>query len=119
MLHLMGSRSDGAGPVRGPPGDRRHRLIWIVLVVLALVAATFAYIWAQGQEGRALRALPEAERHGLYLRTMENLRTICDPAPGRSLRDFCRTQAELAVQFPECDEPCREISRRQLSLPRR
>lgn len=119
MLHLVGSRSDDAGPVRGPPGERHQRLVWIVLVVLALVAAAAAYVWVEGQEGRALRALPEAERRGLYLRTMENLRTVCDPAPGRSLREFCRTQAELAVQFPECDDPCREIARRHLSLPRR
>ena len=86
--------------------------------MLGLLAAVAAYWWSAGEEARALRALPEAQRAGLYLRTMETLRTVCDPAPGRSMRTYCREQAEFALQFPECDAACRQIARRQMSLPR-
>ena len=36
----------------------------------------------------------------LYQRTMENLKTICDPAPGRSVREFCREQAGAGAGVP-------------------
>jgi hypothetical protein len=69
-------------------------------------------------ESHEIRALPVEQRHGLYQRTMENLKTICDPAPGRSMRDFCRSQAAFALKFPECDDDCHRTARRHLSLPR-
>jgi hypothetical protein len=75
--------------------------------------------WSSAGEGREIRALPAEQRQGLYRRTLENLKTICDPAPGRSMREFCRSQATLALQFPECDDDCRRTARRHLSLPRR
>ena len=74
--------------------------------------------WSSAGEGRGIRELPPAQRHGLYQRTMENLKTVCDPAPGRSVREFCREQAALALEFPECDDDCRRTARRHLSLPR-
>ena len=84
--------------------------------VLVLIAGY--WWWTSAGEGREIRELPPVQRHGLYLRTMENLKTICDPAPGRSMREFCRTQAALALEFPECDDDCRRTARRHLSLPR-
>jgi hypothetical protein len=74
--------------------------------------------WSSAGEGREIRALPPAQRQGLYQRTMENMKAICDPAPGRSMREFCRAQAELVLKFPECDEECHRTARRHLSLPR-
>ena len=85
---------------------------------MRLAIAGAAYFWSADEETRALRQLPAEQRLGLYQRTMENLRTICDPAPGRSMRDFCREQAALALRFRECDEACRVIARRHMSLPR-
>ncbi len=85
----------------------------------AVVIAGFAWWWSATAESRAIRALPEAERHGLYRRTMDNLETICEPAAPRSMRGFCRQQAELATQLPDCDESCQEMARRHLSLPTR
>jgi hypothetical protein len=34
------------------------------------------------------------------------------------MREFCRTQAGLALEFPECDDDCHRTARRHLSLPR-
>jgi hypothetical protein len=52
---------------------------------------------------------------------MENLRTICDPAAPRSMRDFCHQEADLALKFRECDaDPkCQELARRHLPQPHR
>jgi hypothetical protein len=83
------------------------------------MAAGVAWWWSAMGERRAVRALPEPERRGLYRRTMENLETICEPAAPRSMREFCRAQAELASHFPECDRACEEIARRHLALPSR
>ncbi len=97
---------------------RWQRKLLVVLVAVAILGAAIAYFWSQTEETRALMALPEAERVGLYWRTLENLKIICDPAPGRSFRDFCRAQASLVLEFPDCDAACHDIARRHLSLPR-
>jgi len=85
----------------------------------AIAVAGFAWWWSATAEDRALRALPEPERRGLYRRTMDNLETICEPAAPRSMRDFCRAQAQLAAQLPDCDDSCQDIARRHLGLPTR
>ena len=85
----------------------------------ALVVAGLAWWWSATAESRAIRALPEAERRGLYQRTMENLKTICEPAAPRAMSEFCREQAKLASQLPECDQSCQEIAHRHLTLPTR
>jgi hypothetical protein len=83
------------------------------------IALAIAGVWYQrSEETRALRALPPAARVGLYERTLATLKSICDPAPGRSFREFCRAQAALIIELPECDAPCRQIARRHMSLPR-
>jgi hypothetical protein len=121
MLLLAGATPNGPFrmPPRRPPARVRGPRLWAAIGLVGLAGAVVAAWWAQGEETRQLRALPEPQRAALYQRTIDNLRTICDPAPGRSLRDFCRSQAELALQFPECDDGCRDIARRHLSLPRR
>jgi hypothetical protein len=98
--------------------QRWERGLVAALVATGVACGILAYVWSAGEVTRALRHLPVEQRAGLYQRTMENLTTICDPAPGRSMRDFCRTEAEFALRFPECDDVCRAIARRQMSLPR-
>jgi hypothetical protein len=95
--------------------------LWAVTacgVVIAMIALLW---WSSTADRRALRALPDDQRLALYARTIENLRDTCDPAPPRSLRDFCRGQAELAANFKECDNDrsCQELVRRHLFQPRR
>ena len=91
---------------------------WAAILVLTILFAVIADWWSADGEPRELRTLPETQRAGLYHRTIENLKTICDPAPGRSMRTFCRSEATFALQFPECDDACQQLARRQLSLPR-
>lgn len=90
----------------------------IVLVGAGLTLGAVGWWWGETAESRALRALPQSERLGLYHRTLENLHAICEPVPGRSFREFCRAQAALILELPECDDACAEIARRHLSLPR-
>jgi hypothetical protein len=59
-------------------------------------------------------------RQALLERTLENLGTVCE-ARTDGLRDWCRGQAELVVEIPECDSGCKVVAARQLSrvqLPR-
>jgi hypothetical protein len=88
----------------------------LAAAMLSLTAVTYSLV--SDDEAREIRALPVDQRQGLYHRTIENLKTICDPAPGRSVREFCRGQAALALKFPECDDDCRRVARRHMSLPR-
>jgi hypothetical protein len=88
----------------------------VAAAVFSLVAA--GYWLLSDDQAREIRALPVVQRQALYRRTMENMKEVCDPAPGRSVREFCRGQATLALKFPECDDDCRQIARRHMSLPR-
>ena len=97
------------------------RWLWgLTATLAALVGATFLW-WSLTAEARALHALPDEQRLALYFRTLANLKNICDPAAPRSLRDFCRGQAELALKFRECeaDPSCLVVARRHIPQPRR
>ena len=121
MRNPSGGGTNGFSSSPSPGSSQPPRsAVFGVLAMTVLLAIGIGYWWWSGEgEGREIRALPQAQRQGLYLRTMENLKTVCDPAPGRSMREFCRTQAALALEFPECDDDCRRTARRNLSLPRR
>jgi len=95
----------------------RIRLVAILVGAMLMLAAAGTFLLGDDEE-REIRALPAEQRRALYQRTVENLKTICDPAPGRSVREFCRNQASLALKFSECDDDCRRTARRHLSLPR-
>lgn len=91
---------------------------WIgPLVVLTLV--TGIWIWQGYSDEATFVDMPEDVRRGLYLRTLENLRTVC-PAPSDPVRtEFCREQADLLLRLPECDGECRELARRHTNGPAR
>ena len=114
----MQTRLELAGDCEHPHEQahrERSRLLRRLLVVMAALAATlllvFGVDWA---DGRAIRGLPESSRHALYLRTVENLKTVCTTG-NDGLRDFCVEQANLAMQFPECDKACRALAFAQIS----
>ena len=89
---------------------------------MAGLAVTAALVWTSATaDTRALRALPDDLRSALYTRTLQNLRGTCDPAPSRSLRQFCGEQATLAERFKECDhdQACQELVRRHRTQPQR
>jgi hypothetical protein len=72
-----------------------------------------AWIWLEGSERRAIRNLPADERAALYERTLANVRTVC-ASPDLALHEYCREQARILLEFPECDEACRDLARIQI-----
>lgn len=104
-----------------PPASSVRFASSAALVVFLMVAAgALFWIWSPGPESRAIRDLPEPERHVLYERTLATLHSPCDPAHGSDgLKDYCREQAEFIVQFPECDVACASLARRYLASPAR
>jgi hypothetical protein len=119
-LHLV--RPDE--PFENPPLPVERtppRWFWLLVGVMTL-GAILALVWTVATaDTRALRALPDDVRLALYTRTIQNLQGTCDPAPPRSLREFCREQAALAAKFQECDAAprCQELVRRHLFQPHR
>lgn len=97
------------------------RWLWRVALAVALLLGCLEWWWEINEDKRELRALPDAQRLSLYHTTMQNLRTLCDPAPPRSMRDYCHQQANLALMFLECerDPACQELARRHVAQPRR
>jgi hypothetical protein len=86
---------------------------WAALAV-AIAGAILLLFHSEGAERRAIRDMPAPERQALLARTVQNLNSICSPAED-AMRDFCREQAQLALEFQECDKACQELADRQIS----
>jgi hypothetical protein len=107
-------------PVIRTSGSERSRVRTVARALGAVLGAGIlvgGIVHGAGSEARALRGLPAAARSALYARTLENLSMVC--AEPRDLRDFCDTQARLALEFPECDGACVELARTSLRQPTR
>lgn len=106
-----------ARPVRRSVSGR----CWLTVSVALLVAAgaLLLWIWSQQSEKRAIQALPEVERRSLFGRTIEDLRSVCATGHAGDLEEHCSRQGRFILQFPECDEDCRELARRLLRMPTR
>lgn len=89
------------------------------MVVIAAAGALLLWIWSQQSEKRAIEALPEVERQSLYRRTLEDLQSVCAASHASDLDEHCARQGRFILQFPECDEACRGLARRQLRMPTR
>jgi hypothetical protein len=113
------ARSDERPPSEPRPVGPGRRILGGAIIGLAVVVVMAVFYWNATEAGRALRALPAQDRAALYQRTMATLRDVCEPAPPRSLRAFCREQAALVLELRECDTECREIARRNLTVPTR
>jgi hypothetical protein len=112
---------DGSGDNghSGPRSDRWARRLVIAAGIVGLAGIIGAWMWIATADGRALRALPPAQRAQLLHNAVENLRNVCDPFAPRDLRPFCREQAEVAAAFRECTGDCLTIARRHLVEPSR
>ena len=106
-----------AKPVRSSASGR----YWLTVSVVLLVAAggLLLWIWSQQSEKRAIQALPDVERAALYQRTLEDLQSVCVTSHASDLDEHCARQGRFILQFPECDEACRELAQRQLGMPTR
>lgn len=95
--------------------------IWLYGSVVAFILAAIGFVWIWNLRGeeRAIRALPQAERQSLYRRTLEDLRAVCGPSHGGDLSAHCRRQARFILQFPDCDDACQSLARKQLDMPTR
>jgi hypothetical protein len=92
--------------------DRQRIRHWTVLGLTGLALALY-WLWSATGEWRAVRQIPPEERAALQQGALEALRTVCargDPA----LDDYCRAQARLLLDLPECDAACRELAARRL-----
>jgi hypothetical protein len=94
--------------------DKLRSLAKIGLVLLGITAAILLLMWSEGSERRAIRDMPPSERQALLSRTLENLKSVC-AEPEDAMRGFCGDQARLVLEFPECDDACQSLARRQLS----
>src|SRR5262249_10348268 len=119
MLSLSRRMTNGSGRSPSRPSAQLARIAALTAVTATLlVPLTTGYWLLSDDEKREVRDLPVPQRQALYHRTRENLQTLCDPAAGRSVVEFCRNQASLALKFSECEDDCRRTARRHLSLPR-
>ncbi len=60
----------------------------------------------------SLGELSASQRAGLVERTLSNLREIC--RGGERPREFCREQARLVLEVPECRDECQAAAREEL-----
>lgn len=96
----------------------RRSLVWLGgLAVLAFLGALATFLHTRLD--RELALMPTLERRTLYERTLETLRTACARAPGPTLTDYCREQADFIRRFPECDSECHELAARFTPQPTR
>ena len=89
-------------------------LVKMGLVLAGIALAILLLMWSDGSEGRAIHSMPPSERQALLSRTLETLKSVC-AEPDTAMRDFCGSQARLALEFPECGEVCQGLARQQLS----
>ena len=98
--------------------DRSHpTLVWRSRVPIAVsfgVAAIALVLWLSTTRSgpAALRQLPAGERGALVERTLSNLREIC--RNGDRPREFCRDQARILLDLPECQLACQAEAREEL-----
>jgi len=104
-------------PSDGEADRNRPTLVWRSRVPIALsfgVAAIALVLWlvTSRSDPAALRQLPPGERAALVERTLSNLREIC--RGGGRPRDFCRDQARILLDLPECRSACQAEAREEL-----
>ena len=64
------------------------------------------------------RPAGDAQRAALYAKTLEAVRTTCVPVTAAT-ESYCRDQANLLLDFPECDAECVRLARQVRREPRR
>jgi hypothetical protein len=92
--------SDGSG----------HRVVLVVLAIAVVLGLLLGMLyWFADPQRREAREMPPGERRELYLHVIHGVEAFCRAdaaAPDR----WCRAQAELLVDLPECDDPCQKIA---------
>jgi hypothetical protein len=94
-----------------PRRGRRALALWVLLLALALTAA---WMWQRATQ----RGESDPHRGELYQRTLESVRASCFP-PKPGVESYCRDQALLLLEFPECDPECVALARKIRGEPTR
>ena len=95
-----GRTSDGGGV----------RLILVVLGIAVVLGALLGMLyWFADSQRQEAREMPPAERRELYLHVVHGMEAFCR-ADGAAPDQWCRAQADLLADLPECDEPCRQMT---------
>ena len=97
------------------PGIPRPAL---TAVAIAVAVVTGALFWTSLKliRGAQVGRLPEAERTALYERMRADLE-LCAAPSGKLIKKHCEHQAELIVEFPECDASCKSLAAPWHTLP--
>lgn len=117
-LRLAAIPGGKAGNLPAAPGNADHQAHMLPsrrhvgLAFGVALAAALLWAWTSLGDTRAVRSLPPAQRAALCQRTRENLREIC--AGAGHPRDFCRAQARLLFDLPECGPDCQAEARAEL-----
>ena len=103
------------------PGRGRLRRSLVISASVLAAGVTVALLgWHQGDERRAIAALPAAERAAIYGGELEIFQSLCGRSPRPdALERECRDKAEFMIQFPECDQACQQLARDHLFIGRK
>jgi hypothetical protein len=85
--------------------------LWFLVVALALAAA---WMWQRATQ----RSQSDPHRGEMYQRTLESVRASCFP-PKPGVESYCRDQALLLLEFPECNPACVALARKIRGEPTR
>jgi len=92
-------------------------MAWVVAAAIAAGIA-IAAVRTPSAEQRALSRMPPDERGKVYARAMENVKALCGQGPRTdALERECAEQIRFVLQFPECDDACRDIARMRQPRP--
>lgn len=103
-----------SSPYRRAPAQEARRPWRRLAPAWAVPAVSAAVLWhlATATSADQPAALPVDQRSPLYDRGMLTLTESCGGAT--PIAGFCRHQAELLVQLPECRDECLALARRHL-----
>src|SRR5512139_4328413 len=99
-----GSRAGVQLDRSGRAGWRRADVLGVIVVAACIALMAALSLWDRSVERAALLQLPEGERRALFDAALATLRGPCrvDRRPA-GLESFCREQARLILDFPQCD----------------
>ena len=123
ILFIPIRNRDDAGPSTFDSGPRERHARW---VLIATVVGGLGLFWggvtlSRHEDTAGIRALQPDVRHELYVRTLDELSTICreDAAAVGELREHCVAQARFVMELPECGDACQRTAATVLPHARR
>jgi hypothetical protein len=116
---------DSATHARAAAKEERRPTSWTSstpYLLLAGAALVVLLVWrpiaGQLAESRAVASIPDTSRVQLYQRILANLQ-FCKGQSSEALERFCSAEAKFILDFPECDQECRQLARRFMAHPSR